>query len=292
MIRITLLTSLFIIFYSPLFAQDTLPDFTVLNRGNRIILSWKNTYPVVKQINIQRSIDSTRNFTTIMSVPDPTVPENGYVDSRPVTNTMFYRLFILLDSGRYVFSTSRRPEIATDLPADGPAEIMATERVKVAEDLSSGEVRELRDKLTRKAPAPEKFFTVMRNDSLISKISEKSIQRFRDSVVRRTRDTLLFSSVDSVIIKPFIPKVVYKPSQYVYTEPDGNVAIALQEAPVNDYSIRFFDDAERELFEVRKIRERYLTLDKANFLHAGWFFFELYENGKLKEKHKFYIPKD
>jgi len=33
-------------------------------------------------------------------------------------------------------------------------------------------------------------------------------------------------------------------------------------------------------------------LDKANFLHAGWFRFELYENGQLKEKHRFYIPKD
>ena len=42
----------------------------------------------------------------------------------------------------------------------------------------------------------------------------------------------------------------------------------------------------------KTVKESYITLDKANFLHAGWFWFELYEEGKLKEKHRFYIPKD
>jgi len=35
-----------------------------------------------------------------------------------------------------------------------------------------------------------------------------------------------------------------------------------------------------------------LTLDKSNFIHAGWFKFELYEDGQLKEKNKLLIPKD
>ncbi|MEJ7671227.1 MAG: hypothetical protein WKF59_00505 [Chitinophagaceae bacterium] len=46
------------------------------------------------------------------------------------------------------------------------------------------------------------------------------------------------------------------------------------------------------IFELNKISEPYLTLEKANFLHAGIFDFELYENAVLVEKHKIYVPKD
>ena len=39
-------------------------------------------------------------------------------------------------------------------------------------------------------------------------------------------------------------------------------------------------------------KETALTLDKTNFYHAGWFTFELYNDEKLVEKHKFYLAKD
>ncbi|HSC36537.1 MAG TPA: hypothetical protein VLD19_01650, partial [Chitinophagaceae bacterium] len=80
-------------------AQDTLPKFTLVNKGNgRIIISWTSPYKSsVHQLSIQRSFDSTRNFKTILTLPDPTVPQNGYVDTKAPTEHMFYRLFILLD---------------------------------------------------------------------------------------------------------------------------------------------------------------------------------------------------
>src|SRR5882724_6959741 len=92
-------------------AQDTLPKFTLVNKGNgRIVTSWTNPYKSsVHQLSIQRSFDSTRNFKTILTLPDPTVPQNGYVDTRAASEHMFYRLFILLDSGKYIFSASKRP---------------------------------------------------------------------------------------------------------------------------------------------------------------------------------------
>ena len=89
-------------------AQDTLPQFTIINRGNeRIVISWTNPYGTrIKQLSIQRSFDSLRNFRTILTVPDATVPQNGYVDTKATNDHMFYRLYILLDSGRYSFSIS------------------------------------------------------------------------------------------------------------------------------------------------------------------------------------------
>jgi hypothetical protein len=267
-------------------AQDTLPDFTVISRGNRVLLSWKNQFPVVKQINIQRSFDSTRNFTTIMSIPDPKLPENGFVDPKPVNIQQFYRLFILLDSGKYIFTVSKRPDPEGIIPG---TETSGNEKVQVADDLSKTEVEAIKTKI-EKAPEPEKQFAVMKNDTLIAMISEKDFKKFRDSVVRKTPDTLLFNSIDSVIIKPFRPKVVYKPSKLIYTQADGNVAIRLEDAAEKNYYIKFFDEEEEEIFQINKIREKELVIDKAVFLHAGWYFFEIYNGEKLIEKHKFYIP--
>ncbi|HMX78495.1 MAG TPA: hypothetical protein PK841_10005, partial [Chitinophagaceae bacterium] len=58
------------------------------------------------------------------------------------------------------------------------------------------------------------------------------------------------------------------------------------------YTIKFFDDNQTFLFELKELKERDFKLDKSNFVHAGWFHFELYDEGKLIERHKFYLAKD
>lgn len=107
---IRLTTVLLISFSTHLSAQDTLPKFSVKNTGNnRIIVSWTNNYQLVKQINIQRSFDSLKNYKTILSVPDPMNKQNGYADTKAPADNMFYRLFIVLDGSMFLFSGSRRP---------------------------------------------------------------------------------------------------------------------------------------------------------------------------------------
>ena len=81
-----------------LIAQDTLPKFSVKNvGGNRIVIGWINKFETVRQISIQRSFDSLKNFKSILTVADPSIPENGYVDTKASTDRMFYRLYIMLD---------------------------------------------------------------------------------------------------------------------------------------------------------------------------------------------------
>ncbi len=100
-------------------AQDTLPKFSVKNVGNnRIVIGWVNTFETVKQISIQRSFDSTKNFKSILTVADPTIPENGYVDTKANTDRMFYRLYIMLDKGVYLFSDAKRPVLDTVVKKD------------------------------------------------------------------------------------------------------------------------------------------------------------------------------
>ncbi|MBC7849989.1 MAG: hypothetical protein H7Y31_09635 [Chitinophagaceae bacterium] len=290
-------------------AQDTLPRFTVTTRGNnRTFISWSNNYPVTTQINIQRSTDSLKNFKTILSVPDPTIQQNGFVDTKATTPYMFYRLFIVLDSGKYVFTQSKRPlwnngaAAVQKIVGDNNNNGNGNKRVIISDTMSSKEADRLKNKLDdsktgnnanpSKAAEPEKYFIVKRRDSIITQVSERGFKPFSDSLVRKTKDTLVFQTADTILIKPFIPKEVYKPSAFIYTERDGNVMMSIPDATSKHYSVKFFNEKNVEIFHINRIKETSLVLDKSNFLHSGWFRFELMEDGKLKEKNKFFIPRD
>jgi len=85
----------------------------------------------------------------------------------------------------------------------------------------------------------------------------------------------------------------FPPSPYVYTNMDGYVRISLPDnEKAKKYSIKFFEEDGTFLFELKDIKERNFKIDKTNFYHAGLFRFELYEDGKLLEKYKFYLEKD
>ncbi len=103
-------------------AQDTLPQFSAIRRtGNRVLISWTNPYGnKIRQLSVQRSSDSSRLFKSIVTLPDPRMLKNGYVDSKSPDTLQFYRLYILLDSGRYIFSKAQRA-VKYQPPAEKPA---------------------------------------------------------------------------------------------------------------------------------------------------------------------------
>src|SRR5690606_22023843 len=162
------------------------------------------------------------------TVPDPGVPQNGVVDTRAPAPNMFYRLFIVLDSGKYQFSRSKRPAPDT-ASVSAPVLENDNQRVVLSDSLDSGELTALKNKLKPTQPVkpkPQKLFIVKRRDTIVNRIAEKDMKRFRDSIVYATKDTLVFESVDTIRIKPFVPREVYRASRYVYTEKYGNVKIA------------------------------------------------------------------
>jgi hypothetical protein len=270
-------------------AQDTLPDFSVINRGNdRIIISWTNPFGnKVRQLSIQRSFDSLKNFKTILTVPDPTIPQNGYVDSKAATEHMFYRLYILKDSGKYVFSVTKRPKTDT-----------GTVQSNLFNSLSSGgpavitKFKDLTELKKEALKSNERIIFIKSREVLLGAIIESNLKRFRDSVNFTTRDTLFMKTADTIVIRPFVAKEIYRPSKYVFTEKDGNIRILLTDAGSKKYSLKFFEEDHTEIFEIKHISDPLVIMDKTNFIHSGWFLFELYEDGKLREKHKFYVPRD
>lgn len=296
MIRLLVLAFCFSSFiYTPSGAQDTLPRFTVVGKpNNRNVISWTNNFRKISQISIQRSHDSTKNFKTILTVPDPSVSQNGFVDTKAPVQNMFYRLFIVLDSGKYQFSRSKKPAPDTATVSIEPVLKNDNQRVVLSDSLSNREVTALKEKLQTTNPVipkPEKFF-IIRKKNVYSSVSEKNFRKFRDSIVFVTKDTLVFESVDTIVIKPFVPKEIYRASKFVYTEKYGNVMISLPDAGNKKYSISFFEEDKKPLFEISEVKSTSLIVDKTNFVHSGWFWFELYEDGGLKERHKFFIPKD
>jgi len=212
-------------------AQDTLPRFSVENIGNkRIVVSWINQHPLVKQINVQRSFDSTKSYTTILNVADPSTLENGFADATAPNTNMFYRLFVVLDKGEFYFTAAKRPIIDSSRKPD---------LSKIA---------------TKK---------------LVDSLNQPSVYNGQSS-------------------KP----VTFIPSLYVFTLRDGFLHVRLPEAPSKKYTLKFYDDDENFLFELKDLKQSKMTLEKSNFFHAGWFRFELYENNVLLEKHKFYLSRD
>jgi hypothetical protein len=89
-----------------------------------------------------------------------------------------------------------------------------------------------------------------------------------------------------------IKKPVFTPSFYVYTNKQGYVFINLPDAEYKKYNLKFFEEDNAFLFDIKTIKDKAITLDKSNFYRAGWYFFELYDDEKLVERHKFYLSKD
>lgn len=257
---LTLFVNLFSV--SPLLAQDTLPKFSLINAGNnRVIIGWVNKFENVKQISIQRSFDSITGYKSILTVADPTSPQNGFLDAKAPNDHMFYRIYIMLDKGMYLFTEAKRP-------------VKDTLRVS-------------RPRL----PGEKNNVTVTGNEN--NPALPDSIEKARPVVIQLNGFP---GANDSVTVPtPVTTKNktnAFVPSIYVYTCRDGYICIKLpdDEKP-KKFSIKFFED-ETLLFELKEIKEKEFKLDKTNFYHAGWFRFELYEDEKLVEKHKFYLEKD
>jgi hypothetical protein len=286
-------------------AQDTLPRFTATARGpGKILISWHNNYPVVSQISIQRSSDSLKDFTTLLTVPDPKLPENGAVDNKAIHPNFYYRLFVVFDNGKYFFTPSSRPHSNPVETAKAPAaETEQPEFFAKAADSRVLFMSPANDRGAARIKTPPAIhgapdvtvstsIFVRKGDTLLGHLSGARIQYFRDSILRHSKDTLVFIDGDTLLIKPFVAREVYRTSPYVFTGKYGNIHVQLPEAPRKHYAVKFFDEDNRLLFELSEIRDPSLILDKTNFQHSGWFHFELYDGDQLKEKNKFFIPKE
>lgn len=253
--------------------QDSLPSFSVVNKGNnRIVISWNNKYKQVKQISIQRSADSLANFKSLITVPDPNNKQNGYLDSKAPSDNMFYRLYIHVDGANFIVTRSKRP--AND-----------SIRHALLSDTSSKKITD-----SNYLKVVQKIIDQNIPDSALTMEELVILKRFRNEKVDLFSDTTS-KKIDGNLKNKARPDVQI-PIYRIVASRDGLVRITLADFENKKYTIKFFEDDDTFLFELKNIKEASLMLEKSNFYHSGWFKSELYDDGKLVEKNRFFIPKD
>lgn len=242
--------SILIVFFTTnAHSQDTLPRISVKSIGNQIIVSWVNNYGAkISNINIQRSRDSLKNFTTIGAVLNPLNKENGFVDHKASSVNFFYRVFVAFEGGTYLFSLSHHPVVDTMSHKIIPADDVIYQQPAAIET----------------GPVTEETTTVYSTDNFLPKVK--------------------------------IPKVIvplgFVPSKFIYTNKENNLVISLPDAETQKFSLKIFDDKNREIFDIKRIPENFMLMEKVNFIHSGWFYYSLFDDGIFLEKYKFYIGKE
>jgi len=273
-----LILSFFLFCSSLVFAQNVLPEITVNNLNKKVVVSWLNEYKKpIQNIFIQRSYDSLKNFSTIGTVLNPLNLENGYPDLTPPYDRMFYRVTITFENGEYEIGRSARPIInpieleeldITFIPKKEIKKEIVKETIKVDSNLQPIESYDSTELILLKPN--EKINAIKKTDSIKGVFNlEKSIK----TDLKKTIETAF-------------------PSIHIYTNKQNIVVINIQNTALKKYVVKFFDEKEKQVFEIKRVPDDYLFIEKSNFVHPGWFYFELYEDGVLIEKNKVLLAKD
>lgn len=213
-------------------AQALLPAIQLEQSPSGILIEWNSRVRGVRQIGIQRSMDSVFNFSTIGYARDPGSYKNRFLDAHPLAGRSYYKLIIILQSGQYYFSRTAMLQPDPSLPG-----------------LFNGGYQLI----------PGSASTLSGHNPL---------------------PTLKASDFS------------FRPSPFVFTNPDGNVNLRLPQPGRNHYAIQFFDSSGTRLFSLNHITEAFLVIDKSNFFHSGWFNYTLFKGKAVEEKWRFFIPDD
>lgn len=94
------------------YAQEQLPDFSVYKvGGGRVVISWTHNFKDIKQVSVQRSHEKNNFFKTIATMPDPTIMQNGLSDTKAPNDSMFYRIFVMQEGGRFFTTPVKQPSV-------------------------------------------------------------------------------------------------------------------------------------------------------------------------------------
>lgn len=243
-----------------------LPDFMVEELENgKVRIGWNNQFEEdCIQLIVQASTNKSKGYKTIFSTESPQLPQNGFVFTPPFEAVWYFRIQYILVGDVFNFSKPKHAILINSISNRIPQQNMDSTRI----------------------------ITIFTKDSVLTKINYAAYQKFQDSIAINTKDTLFILSQDEVLLRPFDPFNNYIPSIYVITNEDGFVELKLPNAKNKNYKVIFFDTDGKKLFTLKNIKYSDLVIDKTNFLHAGWFRFELWEDDILKERNKVLLQRD
>lgn len=282
------------------YAQDSLPNFSVNVKNGAIIIEWINPYNDIAQLIIQQSKDSIGGFRSVVTMPHPAAVTNGFAYRKPNSENYYYRIFYLRSGSRFQFTAPKKPTPEPYVPSP----VIET---KPAVETNPTPIKK----------EPEKAAILISSSDTTQKVVQ---QEKAKSIKHRTTDSVILTKKDTVkkvIAEKTVPekqvqqknntetqtKTVEKketevkedilnPSGFIFTNSEGNLVVALPDVHKKKFSLHVLTKDGEPLFDMKNIKEPLLQIDKSNFYKSGWFKYELYESGKLREKNKFFIPGD
>ncbi|MBP7931371.1 MAG: hypothetical protein KAZ11_01910 [Chitinophagaceae bacterium] len=265
-------------------AQDSLPNFSVDVRNGAIIIGWINPYNDIAQLIIQQSKDSISGFRSIVTMPDPAAVTNGFAYKKPNSENYYYRIFYLRSGSRYMFTTPKKPTPEIKQVAPKPVSYKAVENLitspkQVDSIIKSNPsiVTDIKKGLKADSVVLEKIDSVFR----VNPEKAMKIIRYVDQVASPLQK-IDYATKDDI----------FNPSGFIFTNNEGNLVIALPDVHKKKFSLHVQTKEGTPVFEMKNIKEPLLQIDKSNFYKSGWFKYELYEAGRLREKNRFFIPAD
>jgi hypothetical protein len=246
-------------------AQTGLPDFSVESFGtNRTRISWTNNFgDGLIQVNVQASSDSIKDFGTVFEAVSPGLPENGYIDNKVYFGKVYYRIFYVMNGNAYYFTPSK---LAEPYQEEGAARGAAAIK--------------------------EKAIVIRTPFNVLARLKPKDFEKFRDSIAASTKDTLVSVNSDEMVLKYYGHGDMNSFLGYIGLNAEGYVEIKLPDAKAKKYKVVFKDNSGNHLFTINRISDPDMILDKTDFLHAGWYSFELYQDDKVIEKNRVYLQSD
>jgi hypothetical protein len=119
---------------------------------------------------------------------------------------------------------------------------------------------------------------------------KKSSHSFNSNRLNSHNNSLLYTGDTDLV--GTIDTPVRFPARYVRREKNNDLVIEIPDVANGKYKIRFLDEQNVFLFEIRQIRDTFLVVEKYNFLHAGMFRYELYKDNQMIDKSSFIINKE
>lgn len=279
-------------------AQDSLPNFSIDVRNGAIIIGWINPYNDIAQLIIQQSKDSISGFKSIVTMPDPAAVTNGFAYKKPYSENYYYRIFYLRSGSRYIFTAPKKPRPEVKLSF-----IKSELKPGLIKSNTSKPIEQIEQQKTISSPL--EVDSIIKSNPSIATDIKKVLQA--DSIVLEKIDSVFKVNPEKAMkIMRFVDQVakpiqkieltakddIFNPSGFIFTNSEGNLVIALPDVHKKKFSLHVYTKEGTPIFEMKNIKEPLLQIDRSNFYKSGWFKYELYEAGRLREKNRFYIPAD
>lgn len=248
--------TLTIIFISlSVYAQPTLPDMLAGTEKGINILTWTCQYDGIKSIAVQRSSDSMYNYVTVGYVKNLKKGQQAFIDGHPVPGNNWYRLYIVFNSD--LAWNSNRIKLTVD-----SATIFAKGVVPPNDSL-----QKMADGIKMRMDTSGR--SVITGTGIGTDSVSKALSSIKLSLPTPNGDVSSYN---------------YIRSQYVFTNPfTGHVNVEVPDVHKHKYTVVFLSPEKRKLFEIPKVTDSPIIIDKRNFQQKGLFQFELLKDGKKLE---------